>query len=67
MNYGKESYWDYLEKSAYDSYHYYMAKGDVERANLMLTRSLSEALSATEYQLRTAYRIVSVSPTTEVS
>lgn len=39
-----ESYCDYLEQSAQESYDYFAARGDLESAEHMLTRSLSEAL-----------------------
>lgn len=43
-NYGGESYWEYLDRAAAESHVHYMRRGDPERAELMLTRSLSEAL-----------------------
>lgn len=39
-----ESYCDYLDESAQEKYDYYIARGDTERAESMLARSLSEAL-----------------------
>jgi hypothetical protein len=42
--YGDESYWKYLDESAQEKYDYYMARGDREMAEFMLTRTLSEAL-----------------------
>ena len=47
-NYGKESYWDYLEESAKESYEYYMKYGQEDLANKMLTRSLGEALQGND-------------------
>lgn len=44
FHYGGRSYWDYLEKASKESRDYYLRKGDPERAELMMTRSLSEAL-----------------------
>ncbi len=44
IGYGSESYWDYLERAARESRDYYLRNGNSERAELMMTRSLSEAL-----------------------
>lgn len=43
-NYGGERYWAYLDKAAQESHDHYMRKGNPERAEEMMTRSLSEAL-----------------------
>jgi hypothetical protein len=43
-NFGTKSYWDYLEQHSQQLYNHYMSKGNPERANEMLVRSLSEAL-----------------------
>jgi hypothetical protein len=42
--YGDESYWDYLDRASAESAAHWRSKGDDERANHMMTRSLSEAL-----------------------
>lgn len=39
-----ESYCEYLDRAAQESYDHYIAQGDPERAELMFDRSLSEAL-----------------------
>ncbi len=44
-NFGRESYWDYLEQHAHELRDKYLASGDQERADAMLTRSLSESLA----------------------
>jgi hypothetical protein len=44
INYGGESYWEYLDRAAAESHAHYMRRGDPERAELMMARSLSEAL-----------------------
>lgn len=42
--YGDKRYWDYLEQSSLKNHAYFTERGDHERAALMLTRSLSQAL-----------------------
>lgn len=42
--YGDESYWDYLEQSAHEKRDYYLAHGEPEVADEMMTQTLSEAL-----------------------
>lgn len=42
--YGDRDYWDYLDQSAQEHHAYFMARGDTEQAEKMLTQSLSEAL-----------------------
>lgn len=42
--YGGESYWGYLDRAAKESRDHWLSKGDAERANHMMTRTLSEAL-----------------------
>jgi hypothetical protein len=44
MSYGGESYWYYLDQEAQGLYDHFMARGEKEQAESMLTRSLSEAL-----------------------
>ena len=44
FNYGDESYWAYLDRSAFEKAQYYTRKGDPESAERMFTRGLSEAL-----------------------
>lgn len=44
MNYGNKSYWDTLDEAAKRHHDYFVAKGDLKTAELMFTRSLSEAL-----------------------
>jgi hypothetical protein len=48
MNYGNESYWQYLDNSAIESSEYYRSIGDYKKAKEMLTRSLTEALQGNE-------------------
>lgn len=48
MNYGDESYWDYLENAAYEDHGYFRAKGDWKSADEAFTRSLSDALMGNE-------------------
>lgn len=43
-NYGDKSYWDYLEQHAHELRAKYLAKGNIEQADAMLSRSLSESL-----------------------
>lgn len=47
-NYGGPSYWAYLDESAEDHRHYFLAHGDPESAERMMTRTLSEALMGNE-------------------
>ncbi len=47
-NYGGESYWAYLDEAAQRSHDYYMRHGNPERAEIMLTRSLGEALQGND-------------------
>ena len=42
--YGGPDYAAYLDQAAQEHYDYFMAKGDEERANEMMTRTLAEAL-----------------------
>lgn len=42
--YGDQSYWDMLDKSSQEKYDYFAVRGDMEQAQKMLTRSLSESL-----------------------
>lgn len=44
LGYGGESYWDYLERAAFETMDYYLRHGDPETAASILTRSLTEAL-----------------------
>ena len=44
INYGDSNYWQYLDDSAQESSKYYKEHGNEEKASLMLTRSLWEAL-----------------------
>lgn len=44
MGYGDERYWAYLDDSSEETYQYYMARGEFDLAEWMMTRSLSEAL-----------------------
>lgn len=48
QGYGKEGYWDYLDSSAEEKHAYYMNLGDRVNAELMFTRSLSDALRGNE-------------------
>jgi hypothetical protein len=48
MGYGNKRYWEYLDAAAIEHYDYFMAQGLQDRANEMLTRSLSEALMGNE-------------------
>jgi len=48
MGYGGESYWNYLDGAAQESHDLYMARGDEAKAELMLTRSLGEALAGND-------------------
>ncbi len=43
-NYGTVRYWDYLERAAEESHAHWTRRGDLERANHMMTRSLADAL-----------------------
>lgn len=47
-NYGKQSYWDYLDQSAQEHYDYFMRHGDPATAESMFTQSLSDALRGNE-------------------
>ena len=42
--YGTESYWSYLDRAARESRDHYLRLGDPERAELMMSRTLVEAL-----------------------
>lgn len=42
--YGDQSYWDYLNRSAFENAEYFLATNHPELAASMFTRSLSEAL-----------------------
>lgn len=44
MNYGNETYWQYLDDSALENAAYYKKIGNNKKASEMLTRSLQEAL-----------------------
>jgi hypothetical protein len=46
--YGGESYWSYLEEAALRMHRYFLGRGETEQAELMLTRSLSEALAGND-------------------
>lgn len=46
--YGSERYWDELEASSLRHHDYYVAAGNPERAALMLTQSLGEALEGND-------------------
>jgi hypothetical protein len=48
IGYGDESYWDYLEESAFEKHTLFKKRGDDDTANLMLTRSLSESLAGND-------------------
>lgn len=43
-NYGGLSYWEYLDETALRHEAYFRGKGDHEKADSMLTRTLSESL-----------------------
>lgn len=43
--YGDKSYWDYLDRYAQELHDYFLSKGDKDKAELMLNRSLSEYLT----------------------
>jgi hypothetical protein len=46
--YGDATYWQYLDESAQRASEYYRKKGDMEQAERMLTRTLSEALQGND-------------------
>jgi hypothetical protein len=46
--YGNERYWSYLDKAAQEHRDYFLRHGDPDRAALMLTQSLSEALAGND-------------------
>ena len=48
MNYGNQRYWETLDEAAERHAEYYRGKGDLEMAERMLTRSLSEALQGND-------------------
>lgn len=43
-NYGNKTYWDYLEQYSEELFNRFLVNGDLEIANKMMSRSLSEAL-----------------------
>lgn len=45
LGYGDKDYWDCLEQSAKEKYEYFMRRGDRENAQMMFSRSLSDALA----------------------
>lgn len=45
FHYGDPTYWEYLDVSAQEKRDYFLRLGDVETAEIMMTRTLSEALS----------------------
>lgn len=47
-NYGDVTYWEYLDEAAQRASEYYRKNGDMEQAERMLTRSLSEALQGND-------------------
>lgn len=48
MNYGKESYWQYLDQHAFELRDYFLRKGDPVQAKEMMTRSLSDSLKGND-------------------
>jgi len=48
MNFSSPRYWEYLDNHAQRMADYFTRKGEPERAALMLTRSLSEALAGND-------------------
>lgn len=47
-NYGRISYWDYLEKAAIEHSEYYEKRGLIDLAKKMMTQSLDEALQGND-------------------
>lgn len=47
-DYGDDGYAQYIEDSAIAYYEYYLAQGNLSMANLMLSRSLGQALSGND-------------------
>lgn len=46
--YGDERYWSYLDEAAKRHHDYWLRHGDPERAQQMLTESLSQALAGND-------------------
>lgn len=47
-SYGSERYWSYLDEACTRSRDHWLGRGDTERANHMMTRSLGEALAGND-------------------
>ena len=48
IGYGGESYWDYLEETAMRHRDYYAARGMIDDANRMMSRTLSESFAGND-------------------